>query len=175
VDSTFFLHEGKAELRVGECWGWEEGKHCQGRAAACQSCGMMRVKWLCYVAFAGWSSGVLCFCSTLQRQQSTTFHALLPYPVARWGAPGSCCTEDTQLTFMPACLPTLVQVYDFPSTADPWAILEATNKDELAGFEYTIQVGIQGWYSRLFVTPSLLMSPNQRLIPQVNILLGSLA
>jgi hypothetical protein len=34
-----------------------------------------------------------------------------------------------------------MQVYDFPSTADPWAILEATNKDELAGFEYTIQVG----------------------------------
>jgi hypothetical protein len=31
-------------------------------------------------------------------------------------------------------------VYDFPDHADPWSILEAVNKDELAGFEYTIQV-----------------------------------
>ncbi len=32
------------------------------------------------------------------------------------------------------------QVYDFPDSADPWAVLEAVNKDELAGHQYTIQV-----------------------------------
>ncbi len=33
-----------------------------------------------------------------------------------------------------------LRVYQFSDAADPWSILEATDKDEMAGHEYTIQV-----------------------------------
>lgn len=32
-----------------------------------------------------------------------------------------------------------LRIYDFPDRANPWTILEASHKDELAGYEYTIQ------------------------------------
>lgn len=39
-----------------------------------------------------------------------------------------------------------LRVYDFPDHADPWAVLEAVNKDELAGYQYTIQGRLKRTY-----------------------------